>query len=328
MTEISIERSRSAYPLTVIRIYDDLDRAEISNTLDGELMPFPGGDNNWNDSYYFAYPFAISPNNLKVLRHGQKWFDRLPDDYLPGARRDSVTTQHLIGVTDGNGTALLGHRQAFHFVYAGFVDTKLQPQGAPKGFPAMFTGKFPLPEATLYSRALRHTEQADTHDLGVVNMETVEPGLGKKYVFDYAVRAAGRFDEVAAWRFGAQFNLPLRAEFVAAPPVELTRSFFSTDAPSVEIVDVKPISDMVIHGEVSATPLDPQLNKIFVIRLQEFAGRAATARISLPVKIKSAARLNLTEDAVLENLTVMSPLTVQLKPFETTTIRFEIEAVR
>jgi len=324
VTQLWVERERSAYPLTVVTIYDELDRAQISNTLDGELMPFPGGDNNWSDSYYFVYPFALSPTNLKVLRQGQKWFDRLPDDYLPGARRDSVTTQHLIGMTDGQGTALLAHRQAFHFLYAGFVYTKPQPQGAPKQFPVLLTGKFSMTEATLYSRALRHTEQADTHDLGVVNMQTVEPGLGKRYVFDYAVRGEERFDEVAAWRFSAEFSLPLRPAFVETPPVALTRSFFSVDAPSVQILDVKPLSDTVAHGEVSATPLDPQLNRVFIIRLQEFAGRAVTARIDLPVKIKSAARLSLTEDRELESFAQISPLTVPLKPFETATIRFEV----
>ena len=325
LTEISIARDRSAYPSTVLTIYDDLERAEIRNTLDGARMNFPGGDNNWGDSYYFAFPFAVSKDKLKVLRGGQKWFDRLPDDYLPGARRDSVTTQHLIGMTDGDSTALLAHRQAFHFIYAGYVNAKMQPQGAPKEFPAMFTGKFPLPEATLYSRALRHTEQADTHDLGVVNMATVEPGLGEEYIFDYAVRGGGKFDEVAAWRFGAEFNLPLRAVFVDTPPAELARSFFGINQSNVQIVDVKTLSDAVVHGEVSATPLDPQINKFFIIRLQEFAGRATTVQISLPVKIKAAARLNLTEDEVLENLTQLVPLTVQLKPFETATIRFEIE---
>jgi alpha-mannosidase len=189
----------------------------------------------------------------------------------------------------------------------------------------MYTGQFPLPEATLYSRALRHTEQADTHDLGVVNMATVEPGLGQTYVFDYAVRGTGVFDEVAAWRFGAEFNLPLREVYVDAPPAELSRGFFAVDRPNVQIVSVKPIADTVQHGEVGATPLDPRLNRVYVVRLQEFAGRAATAQITLPVKIKSAARMNLTEDVVLENLPTAAPLTVKLGAFETATIRVELE---
>jgi len=325
MTRIVVKRARSAYPLTILTIYDDLDRAEIHNELDRDKMPFPGGNNNWSDSYYFAFPFALAKDNLKVLRGGQKWFDRLPDDYLPDARRDSVTTQHAIGMTDGNASVILAHRQAFHFVYPGFVNTKMLPQGAARELPAMFTGKFPLPEATLYSRALRHAVQPDTHDFGVVNFPTVEPGLGDKILFDYAVRDFGKFDEIAAWRLGANFNLPLEAMLVNVSPAQAEQSYFAVDQPNVEIVAVKPFADTVNHGEVSASPLDPRPNKIFVVRLQEFAGRTCDARLSLPGKIKSAAIVNLTEDKVLQNLTELAPLTVSMKPYETKTVRFEIE---
>jgi hypothetical protein len=325
LTEIIVDRSRSAFASATIRIYEDLQRVDISNRLDGTRLPFPGGSNNWSDSYYFSFPFALSKDTLKVMRGGQKWFDSLPDDYLPGARRDSVTTQHLIGLTDGKSSVMLAHRQAFHFAYAGFVNTKLVPRGAPQEFPAMYTGKFPLPEATLYSRALRNTEQADTHDLGVVNMATVEPGLGKQHVFDYALSAGDQWDAVSAWRFGAEFNLPLRAVYVDVPPVKLSESFFNINQPNVQLVVVKPLSDTVVHGEVSATPLDPQLNKKFIIRLQEFAGRATQVTINFPVSIKSASKLNLTEDVELEKITTISPLIVQVAPFATTTIRVEIE---
>jgi len=328
LTEIHIDRRRAAFSATLIRMYDGLDRLEISNFLDGGRLPFPGGSNNWSDSYYFAFPFAVSKENLKVMRGGQKWFDILPDDYLPGARNDSVTTQHLIGLTDGNASAMLAHRQAFHFAYAGFVNSKLLPRGAPQEFPAMYSGKFPLSEATIYSRALRHTEQADTHDLGIVNMATVEPGLGQSNVFDYAIRSGGQWDTITAWRFGAEFNLPIRAVYVDTPPVPASRGFFSIDQPNVQIVTVKSFSDAVVHGEVSATPLDPQLNKKFTIRLQEFAGRATQVKLIFPVRIKSAARMNLTEDVELEKISTINPLSVQLGPFTTMTIRVEIETAK
>ncbi|MCB1025724.1 MAG: hypothetical protein KDB79_15105, partial [Acidobacteria bacterium] len=324
MSQIVIERKRSAYPVTILTIYDDLDRVEIRNELDSEKLPFVGGSKNWHDSYYFAFPFDVSKENLKVKRGGQKWFDTLPDDYLPGARRDAVTTQHLIGMTNGKDSALLAHRQAFHWVYPGYVDTKILPKDAEKGFPAMFTGKFPLPEATIYSRAVRRSNQADTHDLGVINMPTVEPGLPAKYVFDYAVAADGIFDEVKAWTMGANFNVPLRAEYVDRAPGSLSFSFFKVDKPNVQIVDVKSLSDSTVRGEVSAAPLDPQVQKIYVIRLQEFAGKPVTVRIGLPVKIKSAEIVNLTESKTLQKLTGISPLSVEMKPFETKTIKFEI----
>jgi len=323
LTEISVIRPRSVFASTQIRLYNDLERVEITNNLDGKRMPFPGGNGNWSDSYYFSFPFALSKNNLKIMRGGQKWFDALPDDYLPGARKDAVTTQHVIGMTNGVGTALLAHRQAFHFSYAGFVNAKIQAEGAAKEFPAMYTGKFPLPEATIYSRALRHTEQADTHDLGIVNMATVEPGLGDEYSFDYAIRNQRAWDAISAWQFGAEFNLPLRALYLDTPPTSLSKSFFAIDQPNVQIVTIKPVSDSVIHGEVSATPLDPQLNRIFVMRLQEFAGRQTEVQITLPTRIKAASKVNLTEDVEIEKLSTSTPLRLRLAPFETATVRFE-----
>ncbi|MGI8555080.1 MAG: glycosyl hydrolase-related protein [Pyrinomonadaceae bacterium] len=325
MSQIVVRRMRSVYPLTVLTIYDDLDRVDLHNELDADKMPFIGGNDNWNDSYYFAFPFNVSAKNLKVKRGGHKWFDTLPEDYLPGARRDAVTTQHLFGFTDGNSSAMLAHRQSFHWVFPGYVATKITAKDAPKNFPAMFTGKFPLPEATIYSRAVRRSNQADTHDLGVINMPTVEPGLLGKYIFDYAIDGDGKFDDVKAWQMGANFNLPLIGEYINTLPTSLSDGFFSVNQPNVQIVDIKPISDSTIHGEVSAAPLNPQLNKIFTIRLQEFAGKATTANINFPVKIKSAALVNLTEDRVLQNISNIAPLTVDLKPFETATVKIEIE---
>jgi len=325
MSRINIKRERSVYPVTTITVFDGLDHVEIHNELDPKYEGFVGGENFWGNSYYFAFPFNVSKDGLKVMRGGQKWFDDLPGDYLPGARKDSVTTQHVIGMTDGRSTALLAHRQAFHWAYPGYVPTKLRAKGAPEDFPAMYTGKFPLPEATIYSRALRNASEADTHDKGVIYMETVEPGLDGNYMYDYALSSDGVFDAVSAWRLGVEFNLPLMAEYTQVAPVLTQNGYFKIDQPNVQIVNIKPLTDSVIRGEVSAAPLNPQMNKVFIIRLQEFAGRAATAKIDLPANIRSAAFVTLTEDKVISPITQTSPLTVAMKPYQTATIRIEIE---
>ena len=62
-----------------------------------------------------------------------------------------------------------------------------------------------------------------------------------------------------------------------------------------------------------------------MIRLQEFAGKATVAQVKVPVGVKSAAILNLTEDKILEEVEKTFPLIVQLKPFETKTIKIVIE---
>jgi hypothetical protein len=324
MTEIDVSRDGSLFPLTRITLYNDLDRVELRNELDSERFPVVGGNNNWHDSYYFAFPFNIS-KDFKVLRGGQKWFDKLPDDYLPGARWDSVSTQHLIGFTDGRDTALLGHRQPYHWVFPSFVSTKLRPKGAAGELPAMFTGKFPLPEATIYSRAIRYGDQADTHDVGIINIGTVEPGLTGNMVFEYAFAAAGIFDPVRAWRMGSDFNLPLRAEFTQVKPLTVRQAFFTSDQPNIEIVNVKPLTENVIRGEVSSAPLNPQVIKIFIVRLQEFAGRGGRVKIGVPASVKNASRVSITEDRVLGPVSSVSPLTVDVKPFQTVTLKIEIE---
>lgn len=325
VSEITIARDRSVFPVTKLTVFKGIDRVEIQNELDPAFMPFVGGDGNWSDSYYFAFPMNIKSDGLKVIRGGQKWMDTLPDDYLPGARRDSVTTQHVIGLTDGSATALIAHRQAFYWVFPGFLSTKMRAAGAPKEFPALYTGKFPLPEATLYSRAIRHASQADTHDLGVLNMPTVEPGLSGNYVFEYAIAGGGTRDDVAARQFGQGFNVPLTVNYVQTAPLHPVESFFAVDQPNVEIVSIMPATDNTVRGEVSASPLDPPVNKAFIIRLQEFAGKAVRAKVKLPVRIRAATLLNLTEQKVLGTAVAVDPLTVDLEPYQTETIRIEIE---
>lgn len=325
MTEIVVHRDRSLFPVTRIVLYDELDRVEIRNELDPGKMPFPGGNNNWHDSYYFAFPFNVSTDGLKVMRGGQRYFDRLPDDYLPGARKDSVSTQHLIGLTDGKTTALIAHRQSFHWVYAGYISTKVRPKGVPADFPAMYTGKFPLPEATLYSRAVRQGNQADTHDLSIINVPSVEPGRTDRMVFEYAIAGGGSFDPVRAWRMGSDFNLPLRAQYVGVAPLDRSKGYFSVDQPNVEIVTVKALTESAFRGEVTSAPLSPKVTKVFIVRLQEFAGRQANVTVSLPAKVIAASLMNITESVELRKITDVAPLRVSLRPYECATVRIEIE---
>jgi len=325
MTEITVTRERSLFPLTRIAIYNGLDQVEFRNELDPTKMPFVGGNNNWHDSYYFAFPFNVSKDGLKVMRGGQRWFDRLPDDYLSGARSDSVSTQHMIAMTDGKVSALTAHRQSYHWVYSGFISTKVRAKDAPAEFPAMYMGKFPLPEATIYSRATRHGSQADTHDVSIINVPTVEPGRNDRMVFEYAFSIGGVFDPVRAWRMGSNFNLPLRAQYVGVSPKEKAKGFFGLDQPNVQIVAVKTQSEGAFRGEVTSAPLNPKVNKFFIVRLQEFAGRSTSVKVSLPVNIKSASLMNITESVEMAKISQLTPLTISLKPFECATVRVEIE---
>ena len=118
---------------------------------------------------------------------------------------------------------------------------------------------------------------------------------------------------------------PGGGRLVGGLPVDAERSFFSVDRPNVQIVTVKTQAENVIRGEVSSAPLNPPVNKIFVIRLQEFAGKGGPVTISIPAKVRSAVLMNLTESVEIGPVEKLDPLTVNIKPFEAATVRIEIE---
>ncbi len=124
---------------------------------------------------------------------------------------------------------------------------------------------------------------------------------------------------------GADFNVPLRAQLVGVLPSDVERSFYSVERPNVQIVTVKTQAENVIRGEVSSAPLNPPVNKIFVIRLQEFAGKGGPVMISIPAKLRSAVLMNLTESEEIGRVEKLEPLTVNIKPFEAATVRIEID---
>jgi alpha-mannosidase len=111
-------------------------------------------------------------------------------------------------------------------------------------------------------------------------------------------------------------------------PSAAEKSFFELDQPNVELVTVKPFSDTIINGEVSSVPLNPRSEQVFTVRLQEFAGKAATVRIKTPVPISKAEVVNMTEDRVLQPVETVAPLTIAIKPYQTLTIKIELAAVK
>jgi len=322
---MTIVRPRAAFASTVITVYRDLDRVDIRNTIDERLLPFVSAGKAWHDAYYFAFPFALDPRTLTLRAEGHRGFSRLPQDYFPGARQDATTTQHAMGLEDGTASVTLAHREAFHAISAGFLD--VQPSaGPPPALPAMLTGKWPLPEATIYSRALRRGSQSDTHDLGVVNLDTVEPGLPHPTTFAYSLSSgAAAFDAVRASHQGWELNVPLLTRYAVTLPAAPRASFFGVDRPNVQILTVKPLETDKQVGHVTSVPLTPRPNRRFVIRLQEVSGTATDVRVMTPMPVRAARVLDLVEERVLQPDLPTSPLTIRLRPFEVATVAIELD---
>jgi hypothetical protein len=155
-------------------------------------------------------------------------------------------------------------------------------------------------------------DQGDTRDLGMVNFSTVEPGLPAVSVYSFSLRASrGPLDAVASYRDGWEENVPLITTQLdnSMDPATDSGSFFTFSAENVALLAFKPSADD-----------NPEH---YTLRLQEIAGKPTDTNISTTWKVTAAAIVSMTEDEELATATAQ-PLTVQLKPHETLTVRLTI----
>ncbi len=296
--ELLIERPNAICPETRIRVFHFMKRIEISNLLDRDKMPFVAS-NQVGEYYSFDFPFRFDGPAAIWLEDGIG-FHNIPEDYLPGARTDAGVPQHAIvltGKSSGKPIAVtLSQREAYFDYLPGLPGTK---------GPSKFLN---IVRATV----LRKQDQGETRDLGMVNFETVEPGLPATEWFSFAITSqAGDLDATAASREGWSFDVPLIAMELNAnlAPATPTASFFSLSAPNVILLAFKPSED---HDQ-----------EHYTIRLQEIAGQKTEVELSTPLKITAAEETSLTEDRDVAALTV-NPLRVVLGPHEVFTMRVTI----
>lgn len=325
MARLTARREGSVQPLTAYTVYRGLGRLDWRNEIDGRRLPFVRARRTWHESYYFAFPLTFDPAALTLQAEGQRGWTALPGGWLPGARRDAVTTQHAVAFTERDRHLVVAHRQSFHFTFGDFLRLDTTPPPA-TDLPAMMSGRWPLADATLFARAFRRGTQSDTSDLGVIHLETVEPGLGHRYVFEYALATGDTFDPVRATRLGWALNVPLRAQLLPAPPRDAEASLLAIDAPNVVLLTFKATEADPVEGHVTASPLIPTIPSRFTVRLQEVAGTATTARVRLPAPAVRADRRDLLEERVVEVLTPGREIAVTLAPFEVVTVVIEVAA--
>ena len=296
--ELLIERPNAICPETRIRIFQVMKRIEISNLLDRDKMPFVAS-NQVGEYYSFDFPFRFDGPAAIWLEDGIG-FHNIPEDYLPGARTDAGVPQHAIVLTGKSSgkpiVVTLSQREAFFDYLPGLPGTK---------GPSKFLN-------TVRATVLRKQDQGETRDLGMVNFETVEPGLPATERFSFAITSqGGDLEATAASREGWSFDVPLIGVELNAnlAPATPTASFFSLSAPNVVLLAFKPSED--------------RDQEHYTIRLQEIAGQKTEVELSTPLKITAAEETSLTEDRDVAALTV-NPLRVVLGPHEVFTIRVTI----
>jgi len=296
--ELRIERENSICPETRIKLFHSLKRIEFSNLLDREKMPFVAS-NQVGEYYSFEFPFRFDAPASVWLEDGIG-FHNIPEDYLPGARTDAGVPQHAIvleGKSSGKAiTITLAQRQSFFDYLPGLPAAK----GA---------GDF---QNTIRATLIRKQDQGETRDLGMVNFETVEPGLPSTQWFDFALSSYdGNLDAVRASNEGWEFDVPLLAVELDAnlQPVSPLASYFSLSVPNVILLAFKPSEDR-----------DPEH---YTMRLQEIAGKDSDVELTTPLKITAVEETSLTEDRDIAGIPA-SPLRVHVAAHETLTFRLTI----
>jgi hypothetical protein len=295
---LTIRRPGSFWPETTITLPAGQRRVDIENHLDRAEMPYvaslqPG------ETYSFNFPFHFEGSASVWVDNGTG-FHRNPDDYLPGSRTDAAVPQHNI---------LLAGNMMSKPVYVSVSSPESFFYNLP-GLPGVKDKNTFM--NSLQIVALQKQDQGDTRELGMTNFANLEPGLeNTPLVFHYAISSGGGTpDPAQQYRSGIESTVPMLAATLLphTSPAQPSDSFFSISSSNVVILAFKPSAD----GDLNH----------YTLRLQEVAGKNSEVSITTRFKVSEAAVTSLTEDTVLQALTL--PLKTTIGPHETKTLRLTI----
>ena len=297
-SRLTVSRPGSVWPLTVITLPTNGKRIEFSNTLDKSKMPYVASLQT-AEYYSFTFPLKFDSSSDVWVDDGIG-FHRIPDDYLPGARTDAAVPQHSLVLTGNSAgrplSVVLSERQSFFNYLPGMPGVKDKSK--------FFN--------VIKAVAIRKQDQGDTRDLGMVNFAELEPGMEHIPMhFDFALTSrATQPDFVNAYHAGMEFASPMLTTDLAphTTPATPSAAFFTIDAPNVVLLAFKPSADC-----------DPNH---YTVRLQEIAGKPASANIGSVLRVSKAEETDMTEREVLRAVPV--PIQLALKPHQTITLRLTI----
>ena len=297
-SRLTVRRPGTLWPESQFILAEGIPKVRIQNILDRDKMPFVAS-NQAGEYYSFQFPAPFKGSASLWLEDGIG-FHQIPEDYLPGARTDAAAPLHsfvMSGQIAGQETSITLSQKESFFIYL---------PGLPgvKGPNTFLNSARPT--------VMRKQDQGDTRDLGMVNFSTVEPGLPAASNYSFSLRANhGPLDAVISYHDGWEENVPLivtQLDNSMAPAAD-TGSFLSISAENVALLAFKPSTD--------GNP------EHYILRLQEIAGKPGDAKIITTLKVTAAAIVSMTEDEELAAATAQ-PLTVQMKPHETLTVRLTI----
>lgn len=269
-------------------LYDGIKRVDIVNTVEKDEV-------RAKEAVYFAFPFAArTPAMEYQIQNG--WV-RPNDDQMPGACREWFTPQNVVHVRDGD----------FSVAWA-------TPDAPLVTLTDINRGKWldhlPIRNGHVYSYAM--------NNYWFTNYRAQQGG---RFVFRYAITSGrglgredlARFDQdtrtpVVAYPFLSSFSAAISQ--LGRPMPAGGGSFFTCDAPNLEMVTLKEAED----------------GNGFILRFREIAGRGGEAEIKLPTfRVREAHLCNGVEVNRQKLRVVNDAVNVPYKPSAFTTVRLQTD---
>jgi hypothetical protein len=304
--ELVVEFASSPLTQTEIILYSGIKKVELVNTLDKGRMRFVPHARH-SDHYSLTFPFDLDiTGDFNARIENPNILIRPDRDYLDGAFIGNFVSQHAIDLREASGFGVtMANRESFMNEIGGVYhrNTTFQPG-----------------EATIVNRIVQKLDQGDSSDQGIVTITSMDNGI-EISSHHHAIRSSqipsdslSLITPVEAVRFGWSFNQSLEAAFVRGKTglheryADPEDSFFSLSHDNVVLVGVKR-SEFNVDSDL-------------ILRIQEISGVATPGVTILSDFTFQSAELNtLVEEEVVGGSLPADPITFDIGPYETVTIR-------
>ncbi|MEN6457747.1 MAG: glycosyl hydrolase-related protein [Thermoguttaceae bacterium] len=237
-----------------IRVVDGLDRVDIVNVLDKKPV-------RQKESVFFGFAFNVPK---ATVRMDVPWGVIRPEsDQLPGACKNWFSVGRWTDVSNEDHGVTMANLDA-PLIEVGAISPDT---GEPGNHVPLWLERI-KPSPTVYSYVMNNHWHT--------NYRADQEG---PTVFRYALQPHGKYDPIAAQRFGLERSQPLVA-LPARGEAPSGKSLLAVDTPDVIVASIKPSAD----------------GKAFIVRLFGAAGRAAKANLSWATAPKAVHRSDLSEE--------------------------------
>jgi len=286
-----IKREGSPHIETEIILYSSIKRIDIINVMNRSLMQHVPYDIGYT-FYMYTFPFNLS--NYEVKLEIANTFMTPEENNLPDAAIPCFTIQHGLAITEPNYTLTWATKETFVY-YFGQIQ--------------WYATTFNPPEPTIIVNFLKKEDEAQYKGGNIGPLEQ-EPGESPILIQSFSITTyPGSFDPVNTAHFIWEFSNPL----LALP--SLRRPYGDLEKPSASFFSVNSSNVMILAVKKA------DFGEGYIIRLLEISGTNATISISSYLPIIQAKLTNMTEEDI-EDLTIESEKAIiNVKSFETVTIR-------